>query len=417
MCQTFAEKILAVKAGLKKTIPGQFVEISPDVVLSHDNAAPIQAIFKDMGGIKIYDGILYVIVLDHAAPAPTARHAENHRIIREFVKQQGIENFYDIGRGICHQVLVEEGFALPGALILGSDSHTTHAGFMGAFGTGIGRTEMASVWAVGRLWMRVPESIKIVVRNRLNQGVSAKDLSLHIIGDLGTDGGLYKSIEWHGEAIESLDLEQRAVLTNISAEIGAKNSYIPPDHKTINYLESRAKYPYKPIYPDPDAQYAQIIEYDADLIEPMIACPHAINNVKRVSELVGQRVDMAFLGTCSNGRLGDLAAAAKVLEGKRISRTTRMIVIPASADVYKDAMKAGIIDTFLAGGALVGIPGCGPCMGNHMGIPTDGEIVVSTANRNFKGRMGNSESEIYLASPEVVTASAIAGSICHPKNF
>lgn len=415
MGQTFAEKILAKKAGLKETIPGQIIEITPDTVLSHDNTAPIQAVFKEMGGIKVYEGIVYAIILDHAAPAPTFSHAENHRNIREFVKEQGIKHFYDIGRGVCHQVLVEEGLALPGDVILGSDSHTTHAGIMGAFGTGIGRTEMASVWATGQLWVRVPESTKIIIRNKLSPGVTTKDLALHIIGDLGSDGGLYMSVEWHGEALEDLNLDQRAVLTNISAEIGAKNSYIPPDHKTFRYLENRALRPYKPIYPDPDANYVQVIEYDAASIEPMVACPHAVDNVRRVSEVIGQRVDMAFLGTCTNGRLDDLAVAAIVMKGKHVNQGTRMIIIPASLEIYKDAMKAGYIETFLAAGALVESPGCGPCMGNHMGVPAAGEVVISTANRNFKGRMGSSESDIYLASPEVVAASAVAGSITHPK--
>jgi 3-isopropylmalate/(R)-2-methylmalate dehydratase large subunit len=415
MGQTFAEKILAKRAGLAKAVPGQIVEITPDVALSHDNSAAIRGIFEKMGGLGVFDPKMHVIILDHATPAPTTAHAENHHIIREFVQEQGIEHFFDVGRGVCHQVLVEEGLVLPGQVVLGSDSHTTHAGVMGAFAAGIGRSEMASIWALGKLWLRVPESLKIIVHGKLCPGVTAKDLALHVIGELGSDGGLYMSVEWHGEAIEALDLSQRAVLTNITAEMGAKNSYIAPDQKTFDYLEGRAKRSYKPIYPDLDATYARVVEYDASMLEPMVACPHTVDNVKPLSEVAGLHVDQAFLGTCTNGRLDDLAAAASILKERLVAPGTRMIVIPASSQVYRDALRAGYIDTFVAAGAMVQSPGCGPCMGNHMGVPAVGEVVISSANRNFQGRMGTRESEIYLASPEVVAASAVAGAITHPE--
>jgi 3-isopropylmalate/(R)-2-methylmalate dehydratase large subunit len=415
MGQTFAEKILAKRAGLAKTVPGQIVEITPDIALSHDNSAAIRGIFEKMGGLGVFDPKMHVIILDHATPAPTTAHAENHHIIREFVQEQGIEHFFDVGRGVCHQVLVEEGLVLPGQVVLGSDSHTTHAGVMGAFAAGIGRSEMASIWALGKLWLRVPESLKIIVHGKLCPGVTAKDLALHVIGELGSDGGLYMSVEWHGEAIEALDLSQRAVLTNITAEMGAKNSYIAPDQKTFDYLEGRAKRSYKPIYPDLDATYARVVEYDASMLEPMVACPHTVDNVKPLSEVAGLHVDQAFLGTCTNGRLDDLAAAASILKERLVAPGTRMIVIPASSQVYRDALRAGYIDTFVAAGAMVQSPGCGPCMGNHMGVPAVGEVVISSANRNFQGRMGTRESEIYLASPEVVAASAVAGAITDPE--
>jgi 3-isopropylmalate/(R)-2-methylmalate dehydratase large subunit len=415
MGQTFAEKILAKRAGLAKTVPGQIVEITPDIALSHDNSAAIRGIFEKMGGLGVFDPKMHVIILDHATPAPTTAHAENHHIIREFVQEQGIEHFFDVGRGVCHQVLVEEGLVLPGQVVLGSDSHTTHAGVMGAFAAGIGRSEMASIWALGKLWLRVSESLKIIVHGKLCPGVTAKDLALHVIGELGSDGGLYMSVEWHGEAIEALDLSQRAVLTNITAEMGAKNSYIAPDQKTFDYLEGRAKRSYKPIYPDLDATYARVVEYDASMLEPMVACPHTVDNVKPLSEVAGLHVDQAFLGTCTNGRLDDLAAAASILKERLVAPGTRMIVIPASSQVYRDALRAGYIDTFVAAGAMVQSPGCGPCMGNHMGVPAVGEVVISSANRNFQGRMGTRESEIYLASPEVVAASAVAGAITHPE--
>ena len=417
MPQTFAEKILAKKAGLDQTVPGQIVEITPDVVLSHDNTAPIYGIFQRMGGKRVFDPAMHAIFIDHASPAPTTKHADNHRIIREFVADQSIENFFDVGRGICHQVLVEEGLALPGEVVLGSDSHTPHAGVMGAFGAGIGRSEMASIWAVGQLWLRVPESLKITVNGKLNLGVTSKDLALKVIGDLGADGGLYMSLEWHGEAIQALSLNQRATLPNIMSEMGAKNSFIPPDEKVIAFLDGRARRSFDVILPDPDATYAQDLVYDAAQIEPMIACPHTVDNVKPLSEIAGMHIDQAFLGTCTNGRLDDLAAAAEVLKGRKVAAGTRMIVIPASSQVYKEALKAGYVETFLDAGAVLQSPGCGPCMGNHMGVPAVGEVSISTANRNFRGRMGTKDSEVYLASPAVVAASAVMGEIVSPKDL
>ena len=417
MGQTFAEKILARKSGRGQVAPGEIVEITPDVALSHDNTAAIIGIFQQMGGRRVHRPAMHAIFLDHAVPAPSTKHAENHRVIREFVREQGISNFFDVGRGICHQVLVEEGLALPGEVVLGSDSHTPHAGVMGAFAAGIGRSEMASIWAVGSLWLRVPESMKLTVRGRFQPGVTAKDLALWVIGDLGADGGLYMSVEWHGEGIEAMGLAERAVLPNMMAEMGAKNCYVPPDRIALEYLTGRAKRVFEPVYPDEDAEYTEAIEYDAGVIEPMVACPHTVDNVQPLSKVAGTRIDQAFLGTCTNGRLEDLQAAARVLEGKRIAHGTRMIVIPASSQVYVAALRAGYIETLLNAGAIVESPGCGPCMGNHMGVPAVGEITISSANRNFQGRMGTKESEIYLANPAVVAASAVAGEITHPKDL
>jgi 3-isopropylmalate/(R)-2-methylmalate dehydratase large subunit len=417
MPQTFAEKILAQKAGLPATVPGQIVEITPDVALSHDNTAPIFGLFQRMGGDKVFDPAMHAVILDHATPAPSTKHAENHRIIREFVLEQGITNFFDVGKGICHQILVEKGLALPGEVVLGSDSHTPHAGVMGAFAAGIGRTEMASIWAIGNLWLRVPESLKITVTGQLGEGVTSKDLALKVIGDLKADGALYMSVEWHGEAIETLALSQRATLTNLMAEMGAKNSYIPPDQKVFDYLRGRAHREFNPVYPDPDANYAREITYAGRKIEPMVACPHTVDNVKPLSEVRGVKIDQAFLGSCTNGRLDDLAAAAEVLQGRKVAEGSRMIVIPASEDIYLEALQAGYLETFLKAGAVIESPGCGPCMGNHMGVPAVGEVSISTANRNFRGRMGTKESEVYLASPVVVAASAVAGEIESPANI
>jgi 3-isopropylmalate/(R)-2-methylmalate dehydratase large subunit len=360
---------------------------------------------------------MHAIFLDHAAPAPTTKHAENHRIIRDFVREQEIPHFFDVGRGICHQVLVEEGLALPGEIVLGSDSHTPHAGVMGAFGAGIGRSEMASIWAVGTLWLRVPESLKIIVTGKMPDWVTPKDLALKIIGDLGADGALYLSVEWHGNVIADMSLSERATLTNMAAEMGAKNSYIPPDDKTLAYLSGRARNDFEPVLPDPDAAYLQVLEIDAGSLEPMIACPHTVDNVKPLSEVAGTKVDQAFLGTCTNGRLEDLASAAEILRGRKLSPGTRMIVIPASSEILREALRRGYVEDFLNAGAIVESPGCGPCMGNHLGVPAPGEVTISTANRNFQGRMGTKESEIYLASPAVTAASAVAGKITHPNTL
>lgn len=415
--QTFAEKVLAKKAGLESVSPGQIVDVSPDVVLSHDNGAAIRGLFEKMGGKKVFDPKRIALFTDHAVPAPSTLHAENHRLVREFAKQQGIKNYFDVGRGVCHQVLVEEGLALPGELVLGSDSHTPHSGVMGAFAAGIGRTEMASVWALGRLWLMVPESLKLVVHGKLPEGVYSKDLALRIIGDLSAEGGRYMSVEWHGEAIEALSLDQRTVLTNISAEMGAKNSYLPPDKKVLDYLKDRAQRPYEVIYPDPDASYARVVEYDASETRPMAACPHTVDNVKPLSDLTGTRIQEAFVGTCTNGRLEDLMIVAQVLKGRKVHPEVRLIVVPASSRVYMDALKAGYIEVIVEAGGVMGPPGCGPCVGNHMGVPAVGEVVLSSANRNFQGRMGTKESEIYLASPAVVAASAVAGTLTHPADL
>jgi 3-isopropylmalate/(R)-2-methylmalate dehydratase large subunit len=417
MGHTFAEKVLAQKGGLAEVVPGQIVEVTPDAALSHDNTAPIAEIFRQIGVTHVARPDIHVVVLDHACPAPTTKHAQNHQVIRQFVAEQGIAHFYDVGRGVCHQVLAEEGFALPGALVVGSDSHTPTAGAFGAFAAGIGRSEMAAIMATARIWLRVPESLKIVVHGRLRAGVTSKDLALHAIGDLGADGALYQSVEWHGQGVQALDQESRMVIPNLMAEMGAKNGYIPPDEVTFAWLEGRARGAYEPVYPDADAAYARVVEYDGGAIEPVVARPHTVDNVAPVREVAGTRIDQAFLGTCTNGRLSDLAMAARVLEGRRVAPGVRLIVIPASSEVYLAALDAGHLRTFVEAGAAIESPGCGPCMGNHMGVPAEGEVSVSTANRNFRGRMGTKESEVYLASPLVVAASAVAGEIVHPGDL
>jgi 3-isopropylmalate/(R)-2-methylmalate dehydratase large subunit len=411
-------------------VAGQVVDARPDVALSHDNTAPIARIFRAIGLEKVAIPDRMCITLDHAVPPPTAKHAQNHVEVRAFVKEQGIKNFFEVGRGICHQVLSEEALVLPGQLILGADSHTTHYGWLGAFGAGVGRTEMAAIWATGELWLRVPESMKVIVTGRLGRGVTAKDLCLHLIGMLGADGGLYQSIEFHGSAIAALPLHERMVIPNMMAEFGAKNAYLPPDDLVFDYLaerrarrlsaavsRQRSAIADQAVYPDPDAVYAATHQIDADAIELKIACPHTVDNVKPLGEVTGTPIQQAFLGTCTNGRLEDIAAAAEIIKGKRVAAGTRLLVIPASAEVYADALKAGHVQTLIEAGAVFGTPGCGPCMGVHMGVLGPGEACISTANRNFKGRMGQPAADIYLASPAVVAASAIRGFISDPREI
>lgn len=417
MGMTFAEKILAKKSGLSAVKPGDVVTVEPDRALSHDNAAAIIKLFKSIGVEKVWNPKKIVIVLDHAVPAPTDKHANNHKEIREFVKEQGIEYFYDVTSdgGVCHQVFCEEGFALPGHLIVGSDSHTCTYGAFGCFATGIGRSEMAGVWALGQIWLRVPESIKIEVEGSFPKGVYAKDLILKIIGDLKADGADYKSVEFTGSAIRNMSMSERVTLCNMVIEMGAKNGFIEPDEKTISYIDGLAKSNFEVVKPDEDASYERVLKYSLSELEPMIAKPHNVDNVSPVKDTSGVRIDQAFIGTCTNGRLDDLRMVASILRGKKIAKGVRLIVIPASWRVYKEALKEGIVEILVDSGAVIAPPGCGPCMGNHLGILAPGEVCISTANRNFKGRMGNPESQIYLASPATVAASALRGVITDPR--
>ena len=413
--RTFAEKALARAAGLDDVRAGDLIDVAPDVMLSHDNSAAIRRIFEETGAPRIAFPERVAITLDHAVPAPTTKHAQNHAEIREWVKAQGIAHFYEVGRGICHQVLSEEAVVLPGETIFGADSHTTHFGWIGAFGAGIGRTEMAALWATGELWVRVPEAMRITLTGTLPPWVTAKDLSLRILGDLGADGGLYRSVEFAGDGIASLSVESRMVIPNMMAEFGAKNAYLPPDAAVFEYLEPHRTRDYTPLYPDADAVYAAEYTLDLSALEPQIARPHRPDRVAALSEVAGQPVQQAFLGTCTNGRIEDLRAAAAVLRGQHVR--CRLVVIPASSQVYLQAAREGLIEVFLEAGAAIGTPGCGPCMGNHMGIPAPGEVTISSANRNFRGRMGTPESDVYLASPAVVAASAICGQIADPREL
>jgi 3-isopropylmalate/(R)-2-methylmalate dehydratase large subunit len=428
--RTFAQKAIARAAGLPDAAVGQIVDVRPDLILSHDNTAAIAAMFYRLGLKKVRDPDRLAITLDHAVPPPTPRHAQNHAEIRRFVAEQGIRNFFEAGRGICHQVLSEEALVLPGQMILGADSHTTHFGWMGAFGAGVGRSEVLALWATGEIWLRVPESIRIVLTGRLPPGVTTKDLCLRIFRDLGADGGLYRSVEFAGEGVRHLSIESRMGIANFMAEFGVKNAYLPPDDRVFDWLAPRrARRTGEPIeavreriaagalYPDPDAPYEAEYVYRLEDLEPMVACPHSVDHVRPLREVAGTRIDMAFIGTCTNGRLEDIAAAAEILRGRRIAPGVRLLVIPASREVLEEALRRGFIQTLVEAGAMIGVPGCGPCMGNHMGIPAPGEVVVSSGSRNFRGRMGTPDAEIYLASPAVVAASALRGVITDPREI
>lgn len=433
--QTFAQKALARAAGLDAAAVGQIVDAAPDVVLSHDNTAAIRRIWLQFGQSRVRHPERLAITLDHAVPAPTPVHARNHQEIRAFVREQGIEHFFETGRGICHQVLSEEVIVRPGQLILGADSHTPHFGWLGAFGAGIGRSEVAALWATGQLWLKVPPTVRIHLEGEMPAGVTAKDFALRIIGDLGVDGGLYKSIEFAGATIRAMSLDSRMVLPNMMAEFGAKNAYLTPDAETLDYCARRLARRLHGredrdlvdelgdelregcLYPDPDCAIEAEYRYAAEDLEPYVACPHNVDNVVPVSALESTRVDQAFVGTCTNGRLEDIAAVAAVLRNRTLAPHTRMVVIPASSQVLRECVRRGYADTLMEAGAMIGVPGCGPCMGNHFGIPAPGEVVISSANRNFRGRMGTPDADIYLSSPAVVAASAVAGYIADPRSL
>jgi 3-isopropylmalate/(R)-2-methylmalate dehydratase large subunit len=415
MGKTFAEKILALKAGLDEAVPGQIVTVQPDKLLTHDNTSAIAKTFRKIGVDRVAHPETNVIILDHVVPAANETYAQSHKETREFVREQGITAFYDIGEGICHQVLPEHGHALPGMLIVGSDSHTPSHGALGAFAAGIGRTEAAAVMATGEIWLRVPDSMRIIAEGTMPERVSAKDLILRIIGDIGADGADYKSVEFAGPAIEAMSVGGRQVLCNMAAEMGAKNGYVAPDDVTRTWLAGRTQVAYREVHPDPDAVYAQVLQYDVGDLAPQVAKPHRVDSVVPVTEIAGLPINQALIGTCTNGRLEDLGAAADILRGKQIAPWVRLLVLPASREILLEAIQAGIITDLVAAGATLLNPGCGPCLGAHEGCMAPGERTISTANRNFKGRMGSRDAEIYLGSPATVAASALKGEIADPR--
>ncbi len=416
MGKTLTEKVLGRKAG-REVKAGDVVSVSPDYVLSHDNSAAIIQEFRKLGVKKVKAPGKIVIVLDHIVPAADEKYAQNHKTIREFVAEQGIANFFDINAGICHQVLPEQGFALPGSVIVGSDSHTPSYGALGAFAAGIGRTETACTWATDEIWLRVPETMRIDLTGRLGPGVSAKDLSLKLIGDHGAEMANYKAVEFDGPAAGDFSVGARLTLANMSAEMGAKNGYFAPDEKTLRWLEGRARGPFVALASDPDALYESVLAYDLGSLEPQVAVPHSVDNVKPVAEVAGRAVNQVLIGTCTNGRLEDLETAAAILKGRKVAKSVRVLVIPASWEVYREALRSGALAVLVDAGCVILNSGCGPCLGAHEGLLAAGEVCLSTSNRNFRGRMGHRDSEIYLASPATAAASAVTGRITDPRGF
>lgn len=415
--RTVAEKVLARAAGVSYAAVGTIVTARPDLALSHDNSAAIQAIWRTLGqdSPAIRDRI--AITLDHAAPAPTPTHAANHATIRAFVREYDIAHFFEVGRGICHQVLGEEGLVHPGDLVLGADSHTPHFGWLGALGIGIGRTEMAALWATGALWLRVPETVRVDLTGAPAPWVTAKDIALTLIGAHGADGANYCAIEFDGDGVAGLSLDERATLANMMAEFGAKTAWMAPDEAVFRYLgttAARERDRGGSLRPDADAAYASRLRIDLATLAPVVSRPHRVDDVAPVDALAETPVDAAFIGTCTNGRLEDIAAAHRILAGRRVARGTRLLIVPASSRVLEEASRRGWVADLVAAGATIGPPGCGPCMGNHLGVLAPGEVCISSANRNFRGRMGTRDAEIYLASPAVVAASAVTGRITHP---
>ena len=417
MRMTFAQKVLARAAGRDSVVPGQIVAVRPDHLLTHDNtAAIIGKIGDELDKYGVVRKDMPVIVLDHVTPAANEKTATGHAEVRVFVSKHELPNFYDVGTGVCHQVVVEKGHALPGKILVGSDSHTCSYGAVNAFSTGIDRTEAAALLLVGETWFRVPPTIRVTLTGKFKPGVSAKDLILTIIGDISAGGATYQAVEFHGN-VGALSVEDRFVVANMGIEMGGKIAVFPFDDVTESYLSGIGvdRSSYEPVWADADAEYVRELAYDLGEIVPVVALPHKVDNVKPVSEVEGLPINQALLGTCTNGRLSDLRAAAAILEGKSVSPNVRLLVLPASREVLEAALADGTIATLVAAGGVLLPTGCGPCLGAHQGVLAPGERCVSTANRNFKGRMGCKDAEIVLASPETVAASAIAGVITDPR--
>ncbi len=414
MGKTISEKILSEASG-EDAYAGDYVTADIETAMGQDGTTPlaIEAI-EEMGGEEIWDPESIVLVIDHTVPSASVGTSEMHKSMREFAARMNIPNLY-YGEGICHQIMIEKGHVKPGTVVVGADSHTCTYGAVGAFGTGIGSTEIAGVFLSGKLWFKVPETMKFEVSGEFQDHVMSKDLALKVTGEVESDGATYKAVEYAGKPIEEMEFEQRLTLSNLAVEMGAKTGIVEPDEKVERYLEGRVTDEFELIKNDEDAEYEETLHFDAGDIEPQIACPHQVDNVYPISEAGGIELDQVFLGTCTNGRLSDLKAAAEILEGETISEDLRMIVTPASKETYQKALDMGIIDTFMDAGCVVANPGCGPCAGSHQGILAEGEKCLSTANRNFKGRMGSEESEIYLGSPATAAYSAIQGEISDPR--
>ncbi len=417
MGKTISEKILGNHSG-KDVYAGEIVVADVDFAMGQDGTTPLAInAFKEMNAKSIWNNEKIAFVIDHSAPSPNEGVSKLHKMMRDFAKEKDIKYLYDIGCGVCHLLMAERGHVVPGDLVVGADSHTCTYGALGAFSTGIGSSDIAAVFASGKLWFKVPETMKFIINGKLQKGVYSKDLILYLIGKTTADGATYMATEFSGDTISSISVDARMTITNMAVEMGAKTGLIELDEKTLNWVKEHSKRKSVVVKNDKDANFAKILEFNASDIEPQIAKPHRVDNTCGISEAEGIEIHEAYLGTCTNGRLEDLKIAAEILKGKKASRDVRFIVAPASRSIYLDAIRKGIIQILVESGAAIVTPGCGPCVGTHNGIPADGENVISTANRNFKGRMGNANSFIYLASPATVAASAIKGEIANPREF
>lgn len=414
---TISEKILAYHAGVKEVRPGQLIKVRIDLALANDITAPLAiSEFRKAGAKKVFDPSRVALVLDHFVPAKDIKSAEQCQLVRDFAKEQGIQHFFEAGTaGIEHALLPEQGLVLPGEVILGADSHTCTYGGLGAFATGVGSTDLAAALITGETWFKVPDSLKFILYGQRKKWVEAKDLILYIIGEIGVDGALYQAMEFAGEGMQDLSMAGRCTMANMAVEAGAKNGIFPPDAVTEDYVRSRAKRPYKFFLSDEDAVYTQIYDYDLSTLEPQVAFPSLPSNTRGISQVGHVPLDQVVIGSCTNGWIEDLRAAAEVLKGEKVAPGLRLLVIPATPHIYSQALSEGLIKIFLEAGAVVSPPTCGPCLGGHMGVLAKGERALSTTNRNFVGRMGHVESEVYLAGPYVAAASAVLGKISHPE--
>jgi len=419
MGMTITEKILAAKAGLEIVSPGQIVRVPVDVALANDITAPLAIQeFERTGATKVFDREKVVLVPDHFSPNKDIQSAEQCKVMREFARRYEITNYFELGRmGIEHALLPEAGLVRPGMVIVGADSHTCTYGALGAFATGMGSTDLAAAWITGWTWLKVPPSLKFVFSGTPQPWVGGKDYILAVLGRIGVDGALYAAMEFAGESITALGIDGRLTMCNMAIEAGGKNGIIAADAVVDAYLAERTHEPYVKYASDPDAVYASVHEIDVGRLEPQVARPHSPANVVGISELGVVRIDQSFVGSCTNGRISDLREAARVLRGHRVHDSVRMIVIPATQSIYRQALKEGLLDTFVEAGAAVSTPTCGPCLGGHMGILAKGEVAIATSNRNFLGRMGHTQSEVYLAGPAVAAASAVLGRIAHPQEL
>lgn len=411
------EKLLAKKAGKKSIKAGEIINCEIDMAGINDLYLQTIRSFYEMGGKKVYNPDKVIMFLDHYAPASTITQAQNQKEFREFCWEQGIDLLMDIDQGVCHQVLADKGLAFPGEIVVITDSHTTTHGAFGAFGTGVGATDLAIILATGHLWFRVPEIIKINFEGVPPRGIYAKDMILHAIGELGADFAVYKAVEFSGSALKYLSVSERMAMCNMSTEMGAKTSYIQPDEITLEFLNEKVSRDYEIYYTDDDFEYEAVINFDISNLEPQLSAPFSVDNVFNVNKFLGRKIDQAYLGSCTGGRAEDIGIAASILKGKKVSSRTRFVIVPASKYVLLEAMRKGYVETLIEAGATFATPGCAACLGTHQGMLASGETCITTTNRNFPGRMGDTSAEIFLGSPAAVAAAALEGVIVDPRKY